>query len=238
MKGKAAIVTGGAIRIGREIALSLAEEGYAIALHYHGSKKEATETAKEIEAKGVKCALFNADLSDSKSYQTLIEKTFKTFPQCNLLVNNASIFERGKFLATDETLFDRHMDINFKAPFFLTQHFAKRAKKGQVITMLDTKITKTTGTYFAYLLSKKALAEFTRMAAKSLAPHIRVNGIALGATDISRDLTPQYRKQLLARNPLRALVSLEQITEVIRFLIHSEGITGQWIFLDGGEQLL
>ncbi len=238
-KQGAALVTGGAVRVGRVIAEALADAGYDIALHYHHSAKEAAETAEAICARGRKCTLFKADLGNSLEHKELMEKTFREFPECNLLVNNASIFERAEFMATDEDSFDRHLAINFKAPFFLTQYFAERTEKGQVINILDTYITKTTGAYFAYLLSKKSLAEFTRMAARALAPHIRVNGICPGTLLTSSTYPTQAGLEAAAKVlPLQRQPSLMDFTRALLFLITTPSITGECLFVDSGQQLL
>ncbi len=233
-----ALVTGAAIRIGKEIAIALAYDGYNIALHYNTSAKEAKKTKSEIERLGVFCELFQADLNDRKTYAPLVKKVLAKFPDCNILINNASIFERANFAETDEDIFDRHMTINFKAPFFLSQAFAKKCRAGQIINILDNKITKDIGAFFAYLLSKKSLAAFNRMAARELAPNIRVNGIAIGTTGISKSLKAgdiEKKREIL---PMKEEVKIEHITRTLIDVINSRHLTGQCIFVDGGENLL
>lgn len=233
-----ALITGAAIRVGRGIAISLAEKGYNIALHYNTSKHEAEETAKTIRALGVECTLYKAELTETTSAKEMVAKVKQDFPSLNLLVNNASIFERISFKDTRESDFDRHMDINFKAPFFLTQAFAEMVEKGNIINLLDTYILFTNGGYFAYLLSKKALHELTRMAARELAPGIRVNAIAIGMTELNDNLDQSYISKRLKELPLHSEVSIEDITRTLHFLLEHKAMTGECIFVDYGGHLL
>lgn len=233
-----ALVTGGAVRVGKAIVHALAAAGYDIALHYNHSEQDATETAATIHALGRKCTLFHADLGDSKQYIPLIEKVFSAHPDCNVLVNNASIFERCDFMGTTEDIFDRHMGINFKAPFFLTQTFARCTDKGVIINLLDTYVTRTTGTYFAYLLSKKALQDLTLMAARDLGPGIRVNGICPGTLLPSPAHPTQADVDAKAAvMPLARASTLKDVTDTLMFLVESPFLTGECIFVDSGQKV-
>ncbi len=234
----AALVTGGAVRIGRAVAIALAEAGYDIALHFNSSVAEAEQTAKTIKGLGQKCEVFQCDLNDNGKMRGLIGRVYEQFSNINLLINNASIFERAGFRQTDEDIFDRHININFRAPFFLTQDFATTCKKGQIINILDTNITKVGNRYFAYLLSKKALYEFTRMAARDLGPDIKVNALAIGATELSQDIPEGYVESRREKLPLKQISSLDDITSNLQWLLRSRNVTGQTLFVDGGENLL
>src|SRR5689334_13529994 len=150
---KAVLITGGARRVGAATALYFASHQYDIALHYNRSKSDALKLKKQIEKCGVRCELFSLDLKKTKAIATLMASVKKKLPHCTTLINNASIFERKEFLKTDEALFDRQIDVNLKAPFFVTQAFAKTFKKGVVVNMLDTDIVTSQGTHFAYLLA-------------------------------------------------------------------------------------
>ncbi|MDE3016881.1 MAG: SDR family NAD(P)-dependent oxidoreductase, partial [Pseudomonadota bacterium] len=180
MARQAVIITGSARRIGAALALYFAHHGYDIGLHYHRSAPDAKKLAKKIEALGGTCKIFPHDLSDIKGIPPLMKKIKTALPHCAALINNASLFERAEFMETDEALFDRQFAVNFKAPFFLTQDFAKTFHKGCVINIADSEIVHTHGSHFAYLLSKKALADFTLMAARALGPKIRVNAVCPG----------------------------------------------------------
>jgi len=224
----AIFVTGGAKRVGAVLARHLADAGYDIALHYHESGGEAQALKKDIEAMGRKCALFQQDLSDVKTFPVLMESVKKTFPGCAALINNASVFERSPFMDTPEDLFDRQFAVNFKAPFFLTQAFAKIFGKGCVINFLDNKISGTHGSHFAYLLSKKTLAEFTVMAARDLAPNIRVNAICPGKILPSKS---QQETLLPAELKLQA-AQLQRVVQAAQRLCEDQALTGQLIFTE------
>jgi NAD(P)-dependent dehydrogenase (short-subunit alcohol dehydrogenase family) len=232
-----ALITGGAKRIGRSIALLLAEKGYDIALQYNTSRQEADEVAKEIQQMGRNCELFACDFSSMEEVRKLIPAVFSKCPNCNVLINNASIFEESSFLETEEGFYDRHFQINFKTPFFLTQAFAKRCYEGHVINLIDTKAVRTVTKFFAYTLTKKALYEFTKMAAKELAPNIRVNGVGPGVIlpppggDESYLLT---RKKDL---PLQRHGDTDCIANTVAFLLENHFITGHCVLVDGGEHL-
>lgn len=232
-----AFITGGARRIGRRIALALAEAGWDIALHYNASRDEAEDARREIESMGRRCALFQADLTCMEEVHALIQRVMEAEPNCRALVNNASIFERAPLMDTDEAFFDRHFHLNFKVPFFLTQSFARLRKQGCVINLLDTKIEQKRSNYFAYTLSKKALFEFTRMAAHELAPGIRVNGVCPGLILPPEGEDDAYLRRMAERIPLRQSGSPDDIAAAVRFLLENEFITGECIFVDGGERL-
>lgn len=234
---QAALVTGGAKRIGREIVLFLADKGYDIALHYESSEKEAKEVCAFVEKKGRRCGLFQCDLGDMKAVSKLIPEITKTFPDLSLLVNSASIFKRARFMETDPDLFDRYVQINFKTPFFLSQDFARICKKGLIINILDTKIHKTLIQYFIYTLSKKALFEFTRMAAKELGPDIRVNGIAPGLILPAAGMGKKEFEEMGEHIPLKRTGDPQDIARAVEFFIGNPFVTGEVISVDGGEHL-
>ena len=233
-----ALVTGGARRIGRSIALSLAEKGFRIALHYRSSLKEAKEVARNIEQKGMECHLFSCDFNDMVDVQTFIPKVFERFPDCNLLINNASQFERAHLMDTDVDLFDRHFNVNFKTPFLLSRDFARHCRKGQIINILDTKISSTLIEYFVYTLTKKSLFEFTKLAAKELGPRIRVNAVSPGLILPSALQSKEDFEKMGARIPLGRKGDTENVVATIHFFIENSFITGECIFVDGGEHLV
>ena len=232
------IITGGAKRVGATMSRYFAAKGYDVAIHYNASDAEAKKLQSEIAGLGVACQVFSLDLHDSKAIPGFMQAIYDAMPNCTALINNASVFERATFLETDEALFDRQMDINFKAPFFLTQSFAKMFGKGCVINILDTDISQTQGSHFAYLLSKKTLAEFTVMAARELGPHIRVNGVCPGIMLPSDDLDHAYMHKLTTVLPLQKLGGVEQVAHTSWWLIDNAAMTGQMIFVDGGQHIL
>jgi NAD(P)-dependent dehydrogenase (short-subunit alcohol dehydrogenase family) len=233
-----ALVTGAARRIGREVALYLAKQGYQIALHYHRSKPEAMATAQAIYKTGVRCELFCADLSDESQTLELIPQVFKAFPNLNVLINSASIFIPNQFGADDLTLFKTHWDINFKAPYILTAQFARRVKKGQVINFVDANVKKYKTKYSDYLMTKKALLEFTKMAAVQWGPGIRVNGISPGMILAPVNNQPDDRTKRARQIPLQRTGSPKNVLQSVQFLLENDYVTGQIIANDGGESLI
>ena len=233
-----ALVTGAAKRLGRAVALHLADHGYSIALHYHSSKAEAMKTAALLYKKGVRCELFACDLADSKETGRLLGQVHKAFPDLNLLVNSASIFIPNTFGAQDMSFFEAHWNINFKAPYILSCEFARLVKKGQIINFIDTNVVKNTTRYADYLLTKKALAEFTKMAAASWGKDIRVNGISPGMILAPVNSQKDDRDKRALRIPLKSVGNPQYILDTIDFLLKNTYITGQIIAVDGGEGLV
>lgn len=231
------IITGGAKRVGAHIAVYFAKAGYDVALHYHMSEKEAEAVQGQVRAAGVNCEIFQADLADIAGIPAFIKTIHAAMPQCNLLVNNASVFERKEFLETDEAFFDEQFTVNVKAPFFLTQSFAKTFKKGSVINILDTDIVENSISHFAYLLSKKSLADFTKMAARALGPAIRVNGVCPGLVLPNVHNEKDYEEKTKKLIPLQSHPAPEEIAEGVRWLAEQQHITGQLIFIDGGKHV-
>jgi len=232
------LITGGAKRIGRSIALHLADAGFDIALHYNSSENDAMKTSEEIRTKGVKCKLFVADLSSEDEVLDLIPNTIKEFSDLNLLINNASIFEPSSIKETSIELLNRHLSINLKAPYILTQRFSKHCKSGQIINILDTRINSDRTKYAAYSISKKALSDLTKMSAIELAPSIRVNAIAPGLILPPEGKDEYYLADLAKDIPLKKSGSINHILASLTFLMNNDYMTGQTIFCDGGEHLV
>lgn len=231
-----AIVTGGAVRIGKAISLALADAGYDIILIFKGSFDEAKDIIKLIEAKNKKCFLHRCDLSKKEKVDALFAEISIKYDDIEMLVNNASIFKKYSFMETSEQIFDDHMNINFKAPFFLTQNFARYVNKREyilsanVVNILDGRINGIHTGHFIYHLTKKSLNEFTKMAAKELAPKIRVNGIALGAvlpTRISDEQTD------IAKYP-----KLKEVTDAVVKLSSSNDLNGHNIIIESDPDIL
>lgn len=232
-----ALITGAARRIGQAIALELASLGYNVALHYNRSKEEAEAVAAEIRQKEVECELFSCDLSDENQISRLMSKVFRKFSDLNLLVNSASLFERSGFAVEDLKLFNDHFAVNLKAPFILSCEFFRFCKKGQIINLLDTNIVKNTTSHVAYLLTKKSLADMTKIAAVAFAPHIRVNAIAPGLILPARGETVESLDRMAQKIPLKRKGDPCAIIRSVRFLVENDYLTGQFIFADGGEHL-
>ena len=233
----AALVTGGARRIGAAIARALAQNGYDVALHYLTSAESAERTAGKIEEMGRRCRLFRCDLNDHEEATALIPSVREHFSHLNVLVNNASIFEPGALADTGRDLFERHFNINFKAPFFLTQAFAEGCAQGQIINILDTRVSRSDQHHAAYTLSKKALLELTRMAARELGPAIRVNGVSPGMILPPRGEVVDELERRSAALPLKRIGNMANLVAAVLFLLDNPFVTGECIYVDGGEHL-
>lgn len=236
MKGTA-LVTGGAQRIGKAIVLELADMGFNIALHYHHSDEQAKKVAREVEKKGVRCHLFQCEFLNPQQVQEFIPRVVDIFSDLTVLINNVSLFEKAPLLSTNEEIFDRLMTVNLKVPLLLTRDFARHTKEGSVINIVDTKIARTLYRYFVYTLTKKALYDLTLMSAKELAPGIRVNAIAPGLILPPEGKDETYLDSLSKDIPLQKRGNPEKVARAVRFLIESDFITGECIYVDGGEHL-
>lgn len=236
-KNTYALITGAANRIGRSMAMELAHLGYHILIHYRSSKDAAEELKKEIEQYGQKARLIQFDFMKNPDYEQLFSDLAKENITIEILVNSASDFTNSQLIDEGNELLQREFTSNFEGAYSLTKTFARIFKKGLVVNMLDTKISKDTTTHFDYLLSKKLLAEFTKMAAVELAPHIRVNGICPGLVLPPAGKDEDYLLNLAKDIPLKRIGSLTDIQRTLRFFVESEFVTGQFIYVDGGDHL-
>ena len=236
---KTALITGGARRIGREIAIDLAKNGFDVAIHYNNSENEAQNLKKEIEALGSQCFLIKADLFDEKQLNQLVKK-MATIKNLSLLINNASVFSKSHFLETDFEDFEKNFTIHLKVPLILSKAFAENCTRGsQIINLVDKNISRFETRYFNYILSKKALADATKMLALQLAPNIRVNAIAPGfvLNSIDEENPSEETKNLLAKIPLKSKASEKNIVQGVNYLLANEFVTGEILFIDGGARL-
>lgn len=246
----AALVTGAGRRLGREIAVALAEDGHDIVVHYVGSEEEAEKTAEAVRACGVKAAKVRADLLERDQVEGLIPAAIEAIgAPLSILVNNASIFEYDTLQTATTTSWDRHIASNLEAPFFLTQAFAAQIKGGAkdsegapvasacVINMIDQRVRKLTPEFATYTIAKMGLWAFTKTAAQGLAPDIRVNGIGPGPTmrgtrQSEKHFAAQQENTLLERGS-----NIDDIISALRFIMCSHGLTGQLLCMDGGQHL-
>lgn len=235
---RAALVTGAARRLGREMTLRLADLGWDVAVHYHESEDEAMDLAARIEALGRRCVLLEADLMDRHAVRRLVPRALSAFPELALLVNNASVFEKARFPDTDEELFDRQFEINFRSAVFLTHDFASHVDEGHVVNLLDSRVARCVVAHFAYTLSKKALAEFTRMAARALGPTCRVNAICPGLILPAEGAAGGDFEAMAARVPLQREGAASDVADALEALLANEYLTGQFVYVDGGQHLL
>lgn len=233
----AALVTGGAVRLGRAIALALAAAGYDIALHYGRSAEAAARTADEIRSLGAACATFAVDLRAADELPGLVAGAHAAFPGLSALVNSASAYTQASIGETTAAIFDEQLAVNLRAPLLLTRAFAAQVGRGQVVNIVDNKVGFNQHQYAAYLLAKKGLAEFTRMAAVELAPAIRVNGVSPGVVLPAGTRSEEYIAWRVSGIPLRRQGAVDDITGAILYLLGSPFVTGQILTVDGGEAL-
>jgi pteridine reductase len=236
LDGKTALITGSAVRIGREIALSLAERGVNIIIHYHSSKRHTDELSSELDRMGVRSWSIQADLSRFES-DKLIEQSLELSGSLGILVNNASIFTKSTI--DDLTLADlvNNIEINAWAPFSLSRAYAREIKRGCIINLLDQRITSYDLNHTGYILSKHVLTALTRITALAYAPEIRVNGIAPGLILPPPGEPMSYLEKLSGTIPLKRHGNPGNIGEAAVFLASNEFITGEIIFVDGGRHL-
>lgn len=235
-----AFVTGGAKRLGRAIALKLAGEGWDVAIHCHHSLEEAHATAADIRALGRRSFVLQADLGKEEQVERLIPMISKEFGIPTCLVNNASAFEMDKIDTATRESWDRHIETNLRAPFVLSQAFARHLPSGEagnIVNMLDQRVWKLTPYFMSYTVAKMGLWTLTRTMALALAPRIRVNAIGPGPTLPSpRQSEEQFAAQSAAM-PLGHGATPDEIAETILYILSSASLTGQMIALDGGEHL-
>ena len=236
----AALVTGGAKRIGKAIVEDLASHGFAVAIHANRSRDEADALAAGINQSGGCAAVVSADLTDMDAVSDLIGQAETTLGPISLLVNNASLFVDDSIEDFDWQAWDRHFAIHVKTPALLAQNFARALPEGQeglIVNIIDQRVWRPTPRYLSYALSKSALWTQTQMLAQALGPRIRVNAIGPGPTlknarQDDSDFDAQLAGLILKRGP-----ELSEFGATIRYLWDARSITGQMIALDGGQHL-
>ena len=239
MEARKIIVTGGATRIGAAIAKKLSGNKVEIVIHFNKSRTKAIALKKELEKNGTKIHLVKGNLNKEEDIKKIIKSSKKYLKYFDCLINNASMFENDKLENFSSESWDKHLNINLKAPALLTREFAKnvKGKNNNVINIIDQRVFKLTPFFFSYTLSKTGLYTLTKTSAMSLAPKIRVNGIAPGPTiKNKRQSKIHFKKQFLA-TPLKQQVNVNEISNAVDFFIKTSSITGQVISIDSGQSL-
>jgi NAD(P)-dependent dehydrogenase (short-subunit alcohol dehydrogenase family) len=235
-----ALVTGAGRRLGREIALDLAQRGWSVGVHYHASAADALAVVAEIEAKGGHAAAFAADLARTGAPEPLIESCAATLGPITCLVNSAACFEWDDIQTLDRDGWQAHLDVNLRAPIFLAQAMARRLPKGaegNIINVIDQKVLRPDPAFFSYTVAKSALWTATRLLAQGLAPGIRVNAIAPGPVLPSLSQSEEEFARECGATLLQRGVNIEEVTAAVRFLLETPSVTGQMIALDSGQHL-
>ena len=234
----AALVTGGARRIGRAIVLALAARGHDVAIHHRDSVEDAEALAEEVQALGVRAAVVSADLTDEVATRALVPAAAEALGPLSVLVNNASVFEDDRVGDLSRQTWDLHLETNLRAPVVLAEAFATQAPEGScIVNLLDQRVLKPDPRFFSYALSRNGLWWATRTLAQALAPRVRVNGVGPGPTLASIHQSPAEFAAEQAAMPLGHGSSPEDIAEAVLYLVDARSVTGQMIAVDGGQHL-
>lgn len=240
-QNKVALVTGAGVRVGNVIARKLADSGARIAVHYRNSASEAREFVSDVNSAGGEADLFQADLADRAQVEALVPAVVERFGSLDILINSASVFRDRWLDETDDDDWDENLAVNVTAPFVLSRAMAKHIddKPGKIISLTDWKTTRPKR--FAYGVSKAALGGLTKSLAAALAPSIQVNEVALGAILLPVTAAPEedaeLAEKLASRTPLGRLGTPEEVAQVVMTLIENDYITGETIYVDGGQRL-
>ena len=238
---KAALVTGAAKRLGREIALDLGTNGWAIAVHYNGSEAEADETVAMLHRSGVHAVALKADLSMEADTQRLVERAREAVGPLTALVNNASVFENDTISTLTRTSWDKHIEVNLRAPLVLSQDFAEQlphGADGAIVNLLDQRLLKPTPQFLSYGVSKAGLHWLTLTLAQALAPRVRVNAVAPGPTLRNARQSEAHFQRQATSTILGRGGSPADVAGAVRYLLDAAAVTGQMIAVDAGQHLI
>lgn len=236
LHGKIALVTGGAVRIGSAISRALAGKGCDVVIHYHRSKKQAVVLAARLRRLGVRVFTVSNDFQSPDDCRQIVEKSIEIAGGLDILINNAAVFHKDNLTSVSESNIGKDWDVNFMAPLRMIKAFARYARNGKIINLLDSRVTSNETDALTYVLSKKALASLTKIAAVELAPAIAVNGVAPGP--VLRSSTQKAVREKAGFMPLKKKPTVNDVVKAVLFLLECDSITGQIIFVDGGQHLL
>ncbi|MEM9709551.1 MAG: SDR family oxidoreductase [Pseudomonadota bacterium] len=250
MEVKRALVTGGAKRLGRAMALYLGDRGFDVAVHYNGSEGDAAEVVAALDAKGVSGVAIGANLLDEEETAALGPRAAEALGgPISLLINNASIFEPDDIATATRESWDRAMGSNLRAPFLLTQFLAGQAPKPStdangepqaealIVNMIDQRVRKLTPDFFSYTIAKMGLWAFTRTSAQALGGRVRVNGIGPGPTMQGARQSPEHFANQRQASVTGRGANPEDITHALGYFLDAHAVTGQLICVDGGQHL-
>ena len=246
----AALVTGGAARLGRAMALYLAQRGFDVAVHYHTNEEAAQDLVAEIEGMGRSAVAVQADLLDEGQTQRLLPEAARLLGRpLTVLVNNASVFEYDTVHSATKESWDRHIESNLRAPFVLTQALAAQAPKAAqddngepvaqalVVNMIDQRVRKLTPEFMTYTIAKMGLWAFTQTAAQGLAPDVRVNAIGPGPTLQGARQSEEHFAKQRESTVLGRGANTTDITAALGYFLDAPAVTGQLLCVDGGQHL-
>ncbi|MDA8098359.1 MAG: SDR family oxidoreductase [Nitrospiraceae bacterium] len=238
LSGKVALVTGASKRVGRALAIALAEEGVNVVAHDRtGLEAETAKVCDEVAACGARSWKVIADLEKPEEYESLVRRALNAAGELDLLINNAAIFLPNTLADLGFSDVMRHFQINAWTPFVLSREFARLAGEGAIVNILDTRIDGSDRAHRAYILSKQMLASFTRMCADEFAPTVRVNGVAPGLILPPPGKDEGYLRELSATVPLKRHGNVDDVIDAVRYLLVAEFVTGEIIHVDGGRHV-
>lgn len=235
---KFALITGSADRIGKAIAIELARQKYHIIIHYNSSDAKATQLKAEIEKMDVEVLLLQINFLENNDFDAIFQSLKNQSIRIEVLVNAASDFRPSDFNDQGSSLLQKELQINFESAYLLTKAYARVYDKGVIINFLDTKIEKNYTRHLDYLLSKKLLKEFTKLSAVELAPGFRVNAITPGLVLPPKGKDESYLLKLAEQIPLKTIGNVDEIILAFTYLLQAQFVTGQIIYIDGGDHLL
>ena len=241
LAGKAALVTGAAVRVGRAIALTLARAGADVAVHYRSSKGGADSAAEDIRRLGRLCVPIAGDLSSPEDCRRLVRESLAGLGRLDYLVHSASNFHRASLEETDEGLWDSSMNVNARAAFLMAREAAPvlRERRGRVVLVSDFLARDPVRHYLAHSVSKAAVEGLTRALAVELAPEVLVNAVAPGTVLLPEGSTAEEAERAARRTLLKRNGSPEDIAETVLFLCGGPSfLTGQVLAVDGGRSLI
>ncbi len=239
IEGQIALVTAGAKRIGQALVESLAHRKCRVAVHHLSSRSEAEKLIEELQSKGVESLAVSADLSVRKEVERMVTTVEERLGPIDILINNASIFEKTPWFEISESDWDRHLNINLKGPFLCAWTVSRgmvERKCGNIINLIDWTAERPHPDYIPYAVSKAGLAAMTKGLARALAPHVRVNAIALGAILFPEGTPETEKEKILQQVPLARTGSVNDIAQTVQYLLEgTDYTTGATINVDGGR---
>lgn len=237
---RAALVTGAGVRLGRALALALAEDGFHLALHCRNSVDEAEGLRAEIERLGRRALVLQADLADAEAVEGLMPKAAAELGPVGVLVNSAAVFANDRLATFARTNLDAHMAINLTAPLLLARDLVRQLPadaKAVVVNLLDQRLHNPTKSYLSYTVSKAGLEAATQVMARDLAPNVRVAAIGPGHVLPAPGMTQERFEALVAKTPLGIASGVEEIVGAFRLILHAPSLTGQTILVDSGMHM-
>jgi NAD(P)-dependent dehydrogenase (short-subunit alcohol dehydrogenase family) len=240
LRGKTVFVTGAAKRIGREIALGVAQRGANVVIHYNTSRDDAQKTAKDCEKFGAKTLVVRADATKSREIRAAISKAIQKFGQIDVLVNSAAVYKKTPFATLTERDWDFHVDANLKGPFLFAleigRHMKAKNVAGKIINFADWAAIRPYADYLPYCVSKAGVICLTKSLAKALAPNVQVNAIAPGPVLLPEGTGKKERQAIISATLVKRLGSPKDVVNAVIFLIEGgDFITGHTLVVDGGR---